>query len=309
LQSNAIRVTFANVSWLAFSYTLPTKGKSSSRVNLWRRLQHLGALDLTGVYVLPKNPETLESVTWLAQEVKAVMGLATLMNVESFHTIKDKDLIETFKRERNKDYQVLLSELELYQKTESKTTKALAKFKRQFEDIARVDFFNAPLKTQVAKMLEALEQPKNTAINIKIVKKQEYQGKIWMTRPKPYIDRLASMWLIRSFVDAKAVFTYAQKTNPNQLSFDMPHATFGHTGNLCTFETLLYSFEIKDSTAQKMALIIHELDVQDNYYSQPESFGIEAILKGWLKQKLSDRELEDRGLQLFQGLYQHLKEK
>jgi hypothetical protein len=298
------------MNWVVFSYTLPAKGKSSSRVHLWRRLQHLGALDVTGVYVLPKNPETLEAITWLAQEVKAVAGLATIIEVDTFHNLSDDDLIETFNRQRNQDYQALLLELELFQKAgPSKPAKVLSKFKRQFEDIARIDFFVAPLKLQVAKMLETLEQPATTSIKVNLAKRQDYQGKTWVTRPRPYIDRLASIWFIRTFIDPKAEFRYSDKSKSNEISFDMPDATFGHTGKLCTFETLFHSFEIKDPAVQRMSLIIHELDLQDDYYSQSESFGIEAILKGWLKQNLKDKELESRGITLFEGLYQSLKEK
>ena len=303
------------MNWLIFSYTLPAKGKSSPRVSLWRRLQYLGAIDLTGLYVLPETPETLESISWLAQEVKTTQGDATVMQVQKFHSLSDKGMIEKFNRERSKDYQLLVLDIEDYQKgiakelKQSQSTKALGKLKRQFEGITRIDFFASPMKAQVAKMLEKLEQPAYTSINVKVVKRQDYQDKTWVTRPKPYIDRLASIWLIHTFIDPKAEFRYHDKAKSNEISFDMPDARFGHTGNLCTFETLLHSFGIKDNTVQKMAPIIHELDLQDDYYSQSESFGIEAILKGWLKQNLKDKELEIRGLTLFEGLYQSLKEK
>ncbi len=304
------------MKWLVFSYSLPTKGGSSSRVTLWRRLQNLGALDLTGVYVLPENAETIEAFTWLSQEVEAAGGEAVVMQVEKFRSLTDKNIIEKFNKERNNDYQSLSEEITLYQKTSSQlgaaeSSKTLSKFRRQFDDITRLDFFNSHLKGQVANMLKKLEQAlKNPTpvAEIKLVKLKDYQNKIWVTRPKPYIDRLASIWLIQRFIDTKAVIRYRDKAKADEVSFDMTNATFGHMGHYCTFETLLIAFNLKDKALDKLATIVHELDLQTDY-TQSETSGIEAILKGWHKQNLSDKELETRGVQLFEGLYLSLKEK
>jgi hypothetical protein len=304
------------MKWLAFSYSLPTKGGASSRVTLWRRLQNLGALDLTGVYVLPENPETTEAFTWLSQEVETAGGETLVMRVEKFNDLTDKNIIEKFNVERAKEYQLFLGELNLYQKMsgqlgQSERSKTLGKLRRQFDDITRVDFFNSRLKGKVAKLLIKLEQSINTptpVVHIKLVKRKDFQNKIWVTHPKPYVDRLASIWLLRRFIDNEAVIRYRDKAKADEVSFDMTSATFGHTGNLCTFETMVIAFSLKEKVLHKMADIVHELDLQ-SYYMQPETYGIEAVLKGWQKQNLSDKELETRGIQLFEGLYQSLKEK
>jgi hypothetical protein len=322
------------MKWLVFSYSLPTKGGSSSRVTLWRRLQNLGALDLTGVYVLPQNTETLEAFTWLSQEVQTAGGEGVVMQVESFSGLTDKDIIEKFNGERAKGYQTLIEEINLYPKTSSQLglserSKALAKLRRQFADITRLDFFSSRMKGQVAHMLTHLEQSLKTpspVIQIKLVKREDYQNKIWVTRPQPYVDRLASIWFIRRFIDKKAVIRYRgeakrpdkikshdkakrhDKIKLNEVSFDMMRATFGHTGTLCTFETMLVAFGLNGKTLDKLADIVHELDLQ-TYYTHPETSGIEAVLKGWQKQGLADKELETRGISLFEGLYQALEEK
>ncbi len=305
------------MKWLVFSYSLPSKGGSSSRVTLWRRLQTLGALDMTGVYLLPENAETIEAFAWLSQEVEAAGGEAVVMQVEKFNDLTDKTITEKFNAERTKDYQTLLEEISLYQKTSgqfglTERSKVLNKLRRQFDEVARIDFFSSRLKSQVAKMLTKLEQSHNTpthALSIKLVKRSEFQNKIWVTRPQPYVDRLAAIWLIHHFIDSKAVIRYRDKAKKDEVSFDMTGATFGHTSNLCTFETMIVAFELEDALLQKMAEIIHELDLNEGYYSHSETFGIEAILKGWLAQDLSDKELETRGIQLFEGLYQSLKTK
>jgi hypothetical protein len=321
------------MKWLVFSYSLPTKGGSSSRVTLWRRLQNLGALDLTGVYVLPQNTETIEAFTWLSQEVQTAGGEGIVMQVESFSGLTDKDITERFNGERVKDYQTLVEEINLYPKTSSQLglserSKSLAKLRRQFADITRLDFFSSPTKGQVAQMLTHLEQSLKTPsspVQIKLVKREDYQDKIWVTRPQPYVDRLASIWFIRRFIDKKAAIRYRDEAKPpdkieppdktkrpdkiklNEVSFDMTGATFRHTGTLCTFETMLVAFSLKETALQKMAAIVHELDLQ-TYYTHPETSGIEAILKGWQKLGLADKELETRGISLFEGLYQTLEE-
>jgi hypothetical protein len=305
------------MKWLVFSYSLPTKGGSSSRVTLWRRLQTLGALDVTGVYVLPENAETTEAFTWLSQEVETAGGKAVVMQVEKFNGLTDKDIIEKFNTERIKDYQNFINEINLYQKTSSQLerterSKALGKLRRQFGDIARLDFFSSRMKGQVAKMLTKLEQSLTSptpVVQIKLVKREDYQNKIWVTRPKPYVDRLGSSWLIRRFIDNKAVIRYRAKAKADEVSFDTLNATFGHTGNLCTFETMLVAFSLKEPVLQRMADIVHELDLQESYYTHSETSGVEAILKGWQSLELNDKELETRGIMLFEGLYQSLKEK
>jgi hypothetical protein len=282
---------------------------------LWRRLQNLGAIEVTGLYVLPENPETTEAFSWLSQEVESAGGEAVVMQVEKFNVLTDRAIIEKFNVARAKDYQELLGEINRWRSSSSQLDKAersklLGKLSRQFEDIARLDFFNSRMKGQVAKMLASLEQTLKTpvpVVQINLVKREDYQNKIWVTRPKPYIDRLASVWLIRRFIDNKATIHYRDKPKANEVSFDMVNATFGHTGNLCTFETLVLAFGLKEVALQKMADIVHELDLSEGYYTHPETFGVEAILKGWQAQNLSDKELEIRGSQLFEGLCQSLK--
>ncbi len=306
------------MTWLVFSYSLPSKGGSSSRVTLWRRLQHLGALELTGLYILPENAETLEAFNWLAQEVEAAGGKTTLMQVQKFSSLTNNTVIEKFNAQRAKSYQELLTQMRLFQKTNnqlelSERGKTLGKLRRQFDDMKRIDFFHSPLKGQVANMLTKLEQTLHTpspVVKITPLKVKDYQNKIWVTRPQPYIDRLACIWLIRRFIDSQATIRYHEVAKPNEISFDMPKAEiFGHQGNLCTFEVMLLSFNLKDVALQKLADIVHELDISEGYFSQSESYGLEAILKGWLRLKLSDKDLEARGIQLFEGLYQSLKEK
>jgi len=130
-----------------------------------------------------------------------------------------------------------------------------------------------------------------------------YRRKRWVTRPHPHVDRLACIWLIRRFVDAKAVIRYATRPRPGEIAFDMDEGEFGHQGNLCSFEKMLRAFGLDEPALRAMAEIVHEIDLRDGRYAWPEATGIDAILEGWRLSKWSDAELEARGIALFEGLY------
>ena len=146
-----------------------------------------------------------------------------------------------------------------------------------------------------------------TGIEVEVLESADFLSKTWVTRPQPHVDRLSSIWLIRRYIDPQATLRYSHKPKKSEISFDMPNAKFGHTGNLCTFETLIATFQIQTDGLAKLAEIIHEIDLHDGLYNHPETVGIDAILQGWLKQNLSNQELETRGLALFDGLLASLK--
>ncbi len=300
--------------WLVLSYSLPSKPPSSARVTLWRRLQRLGALPVTGAYVLPERPECLESFTWLAQEIETAEGEALVMNVERFERLGEPELVLRFNQARAEAYAELLGDLEAFEVSLTETgeedgvpLKALDKFRRRFVELKRVDFFDSPAGKQVAAKLTDLEQqvlPRSgNGVQVTTVDRAEYQGKTWVTRPQPHVDRLASAWLIRRFIDPEATIFYRSSANQGEMSFDMDDAVFGHIGSLCTFETLLTAFALEDRALSPIAQIVHEIDLRDARYVRSEVPGLDAILDGWLALELSDEALEARGRQLFEALY------
>ena len=308
--------------WLVLSYSLPSKPSSSSRVTLWRRLQRLGALPVTGMYVLPERPECLESFTWLAQEIRAAEGEALVMAVERFEGLGERELIGRFNEARADTYKDLRCALETLErsleagsdslgsdglKNDSPPLKTLDKLRRRFAELKRTDFFDSPAGKGVMAKLSELEQallpsPVESA-QVTAVDPAEYRGKTWVTRPRPHVDRLASAWLIKRFVDPKAEILYRDSVERDEVSFDMDDADFGHTGSLCTFETLLAAFALEDQALTSLAQIVHEMDLRDERYVRAEVAGLDALLDGWLASGLSDEELEARGEQLFSGLY------
>jgi hypothetical protein len=305
------------MGWLVFSYSLPAKASSSPRVTLWRRLQRLGAITpKAGVYVLPERDECVEAFQWLAQEVQHAKGEAVVMRVERFEGLSDQQLIDLFHDACREKYLALESEAAEVEKALSVVKNAksnagildnLERLQKRHTDTARVDFFESPDGRRVAAKLRVIEQSLRARISgaphVAAVEIAEYKNRRWVTRPRPHVDRLACVWLIRRFIDPSATIRYSLQPDAKEVSFDMREAVFGHMGNLCTFETMLSAFRLKEPALQIVAEIVHEIDIRDGRYVRPEMGGIEVVLKGWLLQGLSDNELESRGIELFEALY------
>jgi hypothetical protein len=303
--------------WLVFSYSLPSKGQSSPRVALWRRLRRLGAIALTGgSHVLPAREEDLEAFQWLAEEVQQAKGEALVMRVEQFEGLTDADLIERFRRARAQDYAALDAKavalqdhLKAERKPEgrSRLRERLERLRRQHADIARIDFFDAPegslVASHLARIAQALATGEASLAVVGPAAIQAYRDRRWVTRPRPHVDRLASIWLIRRFINPAAVIRYANTPEADEVAFDMRDGTFSHRGNLCTFETMVVAFGLEDPSLRLMGEIVHEIDLRDGRYVHPETAVIDAVLKGWLLMGFSDQELEAHGVALFEGLY------
>jgi hypothetical protein len=306
------------VSWLVFSYSLPAGGSSSPRVTIWRRLNRLGAISPSGgAYILPDQEDCLESLQWLAKEVQQQKGDCLLMKVESFEGLTNKQLIALFREDADKRYSELEQPLDELGRTVSKQTVSerhskiqgeIEKLRKKHAEIVRTDFFDASGGVRIAKRLAELErslvkreEPVSTIVK---VSKKQFQNKVWVTRPRPHVDRLACAWLIRRYLDPKAKIRYSTEPSKNEISFDMKEgSTFGHVGNFCSFETMLAAFDLHEAGLATLAEIIHEIDLRDGRYHHPQMEGIDSVLKGWQLKGFTDAELELHGIALFDGLH------
>jgi hypothetical protein len=305
------------MTWLVFSYSLPSKAQSSPRVALWRRLRRLGAITLTGgIHVLPAREEDLEAFQWLAEEVQQAKGEAVVMRVEQFEGLADADLIERFRRARAEDYAALeaqASALEERPRTRFKAEERarmrekLERLRRQHAEVARIDFFDAPegsvVAAHLARIAQALAAGEASSAAVAPAAIQVYRDRRWVTRPRPHVDRLACIWLIRRFINPAAVIRYANTPETDEVAFDMRGGAFSHRGNLCTFETMVVAFGLEDPSLRIIGEIVHEIDLRDGRYVHPETAVIDAVLKGWLLMGFSNQELEVHGVALFEGLY------
>jgi hypothetical protein len=157
------------------------------------------------------------------------------------------------------------------------------------------------------KTLSAREVKKPEKL-ISLRDRKDFQRRIWVTRKRPHVDRMASAWLIRKFIDKEAVFEFIEENeipHPKKeyIPFDMKNGEFTHQGDLCTFEVLMKAFKLKDKALNKLAEIVHVIDLKDEKYRALEANGVEEIIKGIRKTSPDDKEVLEKGMTLFEMLY------
>lgn len=303
--------------WLLLLLSLPPR-PSSLRVRAWRRLKALGAVALkSGAYLLPHSPDRYEQFQWLAQEVQKDRGDATLLKVDRVENMQQPDIVRLFHEARNLEY---ASVTERYRKLGSskrpRAAEELTRLARELDRLADIDFFEAPGRQQALRAREAAERrimgvSKPGARPAGRLDLDTLRGRRWVTRPRPHVDRIASAWLIKRFIDpaAEFVFAPADEAPADTIPFDMAGVEFGHQGDDCTFETLLHRSGLRDRRLAAIAQIVHEADLRDGKFQREEARGLDLVLRGFLAAIKDDHEALARGLTLFDGLYATIGER
>ena len=293
--------------WLLFIFALPTK-RASRRVDTWRKLRRYGALALkSGGHVLPNTPANREHFEWLGAMIRKSGGNASVLQVHSFDDHSDARLQQLFLEERSRDYETLIADIRKLSRTKQKKLSDLTRLRRRFQEVTAIDFFNSPLRSRVETLLAQVEEYGTSApAGRSSTNAKAYRDRVWITRPRPGIDRVSSAWLIRNFIDRRAKFIFDDDPAryPDAVPFDMFQARgFGHKGDDCTFETLCKEFSIRDRRVRTIAEIIHDADLDDEKFGRSEGLGLDRTLIGWAKNGVSDEELLRRGMELIEGLY------
>jgi hypothetical protein len=300
-------------SWLLLLFSLPTN-RNTERVAVWRRLKKMGAVQIkTSTYLLPDAPAQYEQFQWLAQQIRDYGGDSTLVRAQEIEGLTKEKVIAVFNDARAKDYGELRKSLQSFiarqKKMDAEEARSeLERVTRRFREVRAVDFFDSPRGHDVAMLLRRAEGPRRSR-QLETVDVKQYQGKTWLTRPRPEIDRVGSAWLIARFIDRKPKFVFAPTVDaiPDAIPFDMLDAEFSHHGNYCTFETLTRRFAISDKSVVKIGEMIHDADLDDARFQRVEAVGIDRVLKGWAKKGLPDKEILRRGFECFDALYAFLQ--
>jgi hypothetical protein len=306
-------------SWLFLLFNLPAK-QSSGRVKVWRRLKKFGAIQLkTSTYVLPDEPVQYERFQWLAKEIVDTGGEATLVRVKDIEGMPHAAIVALFNEARAREYDELSEPLNLLIKG-SKTRKQspdnfsnqLQKLRQRYQETRDIDYFQSSRGEDLQRLLqkaEALESPKKRPEPTTRLRVEDYRDKMWLTRPRPEIDRVGSAWLIHKFIDPNAKFVFANTPAefPKAIPYDMFEVEFSHHGDQCTFETLIQRFGIRDRAVLRLAEFIHDADVEDDKFHRIEGFGVEQIFKGWAKKGLTDQDILSKGFECFDALYAQFK--
>ena len=299
------------LTWLLLLVRLPATHQVE-RVAIWRKLKRSGAIQIqTSTYVLPDEPARYEAFQWLTQHIRDAGGDATLVRAREIEGLPNETLISLFNAARAKEYAALREQIRSLSsrgKPPTSVASKLDRVRKQFREIRQTDFFNCPRAQDVEMLLRKLEGATiSCESRIAEAKPRDYRNKIWLTRPRPEIDRVGSAWLIRKFIDAKAKFIFGTKTKPSVISFDMLDGDFTHRGDDCTFETLIKSFRVQDKAAHKIGEMIHDADLDDAKFERSECVGIDRVLKGWAREGFSDEEILRSGFLCFDALYAFLR--
>lgn len=293
--------------WLFFMFQLPAQG-ASQRVSVWRKLQKYGALPWkNAAYILPNTPSNLEKFQWLAAQVRKYRGEGSVVEVSRIQGYTRKDIAGLFSHARGRDFAKLAQDIRSALTARGRPT--FARLNRRFREILALDAFGCREKKEVEALLKELEPRKHSdgdAGAAHTPKFSEFRARLWMTRPRPEMDRVASAWLIKRFIDARArfVFSLDPHSHPRAVRFDMFEGEFTHVGEDCTFETLLKRFRLHDRRLRPIAELVHDADLEDNKFGRPEGKAVEQVIKGWGKMGLADEEILRRGSGLFDALYQ-----
>ncbi len=256
--------------WLVFVHQLPAY-PSNGRVKIWRRLQQVGAVALkNAVHVLPDAAQSREDFEWLREEVVSLGGDASIFNVASMSRDDEEYLIGEF---------------------QAAGARALTKEKKMMH----VAGDNPPAGKSRGAGPAHRHDP------------HAYRNRVWVTRPRPGVDRFASAWLIRRFIDRNATFVFAAAPDkdPDAVPFDMYQpGGFKHDGDLCTFEVLQDRFGISDVIVTQIAEFVHDIDFKEDLYKSPHTATVAHLIEGLRASIPDDATLLEQGIVMFEALYQ-----
>jgi hypothetical protein len=289
----------------------------------------LGAVPVkNSVYVLPRSDQALEDFHWVRAEIVAGGGDASVCEAGFLEGLSEQAVEALFSSARSADYAAVGRELRKLQQalmarrkgrahSRDQGTASLSRLRRRFEELAAIDFFRAAGRDEVERLLTAVENalrpPTETSPDDAPKALAPHQGRTWVTRSGVYVDRIASAWLIRRFIDADARFKFVRgssyKAKQDEVRFDMFEADFTHRGELCTFEVLLADFRLYDPALRHLGEIVHDIDLKDAKFSRPEAAGLDHLLAGIAMRYPDDLARLAAGAAVFEGLHEYFRRK
>jgi hypothetical protein len=309
--------------WLLLVHELPAR-PSNVRVKTWRRLQNLGAVAVkNSIYVLPNSPAAREDFEWMKTEIEAMRGQATVFVAQAVDERTARDLTDAFRRARQEDFarirrqaqQQAASARRSGLRGDSRQRRAQQALRARFSQACALDFFAATGRREAETALQDLERqlarpsppaPEPSAVPRKGAASMAgtFRNRRWVTRPRPGVDRMASAWLIRRFIDPRARFQFAERPKKGHaVPFDMYGVEFGHQGNHCTFETLAQRFGVQQPAVLRLGQIVHDVDLKDARFGAPEAPVVQHMVEGLRQSCSGDQELLERGMAFFEALY------
>ncbi len=314
--------------WLLLVHQLPPK-PGYLRVKIWRRLQRLGSVALkNSVYVLPNSDQAAEDFQWLLREIVEGGGEASVCEARFVEGQSDEEVQALFHAARGSDYAQIAEEarrvaesltpgLEVDNARQAQAE--VARLKRRLADVVSIDFFGAPGRETAEGLISGLEARFRNAPSggpsedTPSIRHEELRGRTWVTRRGIHVDRMASGWLIRRFIDPEARFKFVPargyKPESGEVRFDMFEAEFTHQGDRCTFEVLMERLELKDAALLPIAEIVHDIDLKDSKFGRQETAGIDRIIAGIAMAHKDDEARLSRASAVFDDFYEYFRRK
>jgi hypothetical protein len=316
--------------WLLLIHQIPPK-PNYLRVKIGRRLQRLGAVAVkNSVYVLPRSDQAHEDFQWVAREIVEGKGDATVCEARFLEGLSDEQVEGLFNAARETNYVEISEEArrlrgsikrrkKLDDEHRAEIESGIARLRRRLAEIVAIDFFAASGGQAAEAILCSLEQElQKSATNgarasSPTTRPQELRAQTWVTRKGIHVDRMASAWLIRRFIDSEARFKFVPgrgyRPEPGEIRFDMFDAEYTHEGDRCTFETLLRRFDLSDPALKPLAEIVHDIDLKDSKFGRAEVPGLDRLIAGIAMANGEDEGRLAHGSAVFDGLYEYFKRK
>jgi hypothetical protein len=318
--------------WLLLIHQLPAK-PAYLRVKGWRRLQALGAVTVkNSVYVLPANEQTQEDFEWLLKEIAEGGGEAMICEARLIDGLSDQEVRALFHTARDADYDGLAKEARALSEilpgeriapaTQADARTKLARLKMSLQQVVAIDFFGANGRETVEGLLANLElvlqenertPPDEEEPPAEADEVGQLKERVWVTRQGVHVDRIASAWLIRRFIDPDARFKFVPgqgyDPEPGELRFDMFEAEFTHKGDCCTFEVLLARAGLVDPALIAIGEIVHDIDLKDSKFGREETSGIAHLIDGLSMTNKTDEQRAERGAAILDDLYEYFRKK
>ena len=303
--------------WLLLIHQIPPT-PSSVRVKVWRRLQRLGAVPVkNSVYVLPAGDEAREDFEWVLREITDAGGDAVLCEATLAAGLSDDEVEDLFRAARRADYERLaaeartLAEARADAEADGAPAPELEGLRRRLRETVALDFFGAPGRREAEAALAALEPAARGAAGGGSDPVAGLRGKVWVTRRDAHVDRIASAWLIRRFIDPEARFRFVagrrHRPAEGELRFDMYEGEITHEGDRCTFEVLLDRLGLADAALRALAEIVHDVDLKDGKFGRPEAPGVERLIDGIARALADDEARLAHGAALLDALYESFR--
>jgi hypothetical protein len=311
--------------WLLLIHQVPNS-PAYLRVKMWRRLQKIGAVAVkNAVYVLPRSEQSSEDFHWVAREIIEAGGDASVCEATFIEGMTNEELMELFRAARDSDYVELVAEIKEVSEElraaqaageawASSMAGRVSRVRQKLTEIQAVDFFVASKGRQVDVLVAELEGTIRKAPMRKAAQEQgSYLGRTWVTRTGVHVDRIASAWLIRRFIDSEARFKFVAakgyRPEPGELRFDMFDAEFTHEGDLCTFEVLLERLNIADRSLRRIAEIIHDIDLKESKFGRSETAGLALVVNAICTKYKADLDRIERAAVLLDDLHDFFKKR